>query len=207
MTRTRCTGALLLWCSVFGLLVAILLRYGLLPMASEDGGYLLGIYARASKNLFYQGMIVVALGCLAYCAALLLTLNSWIRASDMGGEPSRFPAALVGLGRSGPLTSDWHTEGPVVLQLAANPVRDAAVVFPAVGFIGTVVGVSLAIGGLEEVMETQETGPLLDGLRIAFDTTFLGLLASVLLTASLYLIQSRMIMLRAMSGLARYGTT
>ena len=202
MTKLRCTRALLLWCGVFGLVIAFLLRYGLLPKGSEDGPYLLGVYTRALDSLFYQGMIVAALGCLAYCVVLILTLDRWIRASRRASTPGRYPAMLAGLGGNGPNAPDWDTDGPVVLQLAAGPVRDAAVVFPAVGFIGTVVGVSLAIGGLNDVLETQETGPLIEGLRIAFDTTFLGLLASVILTGCLYLIRSRVVMLRALSGLA-----
>ena len=59
------------------------------------------------------------------------------------------------------------------------------------GFIGTVVGVSIAIGGLNKVLETGDTKALLDGLRVAFDTTLIGLFASVTLSAGQYLIPRR----------------
>ena len=55
-------------------------------------------------------------------------------------------------------------------------------VMPLLGFIGTVVGITQAIGGLEEVVGTGATpvsGGLenvLAGLRFAFDTTFIGLI-------------------------------
>lgn len=101
-------------------------------------------------------------------------------------------ARLVGLGQAG------RDRMALTTTLAGGPIRDAAMIFPAIGFIGTVVGVSLAIGGLNAVIDNGEITPLLDGLRIAFDTTFIGLVASVVLSALLYLIQSRATLLIAL---------
>lgn len=205
MRAVYCTRAVILWCAFFGLIAAFLLRYGILPEGDPNGGYLSGVYDRTRTSLFYQVMVVAFFGCVAYCMALIVTLDQWIRrASDRGHAARvglRWVARLVGLHRVGPSSADWQAVGPVGLQLAANPIRDAAVIFPAIGFIGTVVGVTIAVGGLHAVMDTGDTAPLLDGLRFAFDTTFLGLVASVVLTAMLYLIQSRSVILSALTGL------
>lgn len=54
-------------------------------------------------------------------------------------------------------------------------------VLPLLGFIGTVVGITQAIGGLEQVVATVSGAPsgglteVLAGLKFAFDTTFVGL--------------------------------
>ncbi|MCB1920669.1 MAG: MotA/TolQ/ExbB proton channel family protein [Candidatus Competibacteraceae bacterium] len=54
---------------------------------------------------------------------------------------------------------------------------------PLLGFIGTVVGITQAIGGLEQVVATVGAAPgngglteVLAGLQFAFDTTFVGLI-------------------------------
>ena len=53
--------------------------------------------------------------------------------------------------------------------------------FTALGFIGTIVGVSQAVSGLESAMQDNNPAGLIAGLSTAFDTTFLGLGAAVLL--------------------------
>ena len=57
----------------------------------------------------------------------------------------------------------------------------AQTLFTSLGFLGTIVGVSLAVGGLEAAMSEGETRDLVCGLSIAFDTTFLGLSGAILL--------------------------
>ena len=59
----------------------------------------------------------------------------------------------------------------------------AQVLFTSLGFLGTIIGVSLAVGGLESAMQTNDPGALVSGLSTAFDTTFLGLFAAILLMA------------------------
>lgn len=60
------------------------------------------------------------------------------------------------------------------------PIGFGVWVLPLLGFIGTVVGIGQALGGLEQSVipvAAADTGlaPLLGGLRFAFDTTFVGL--------------------------------
>jgi biopolymer transport protein ExbB/TolQ len=61
-------------------------------------------------------------------------------------------------------------------------VRDASVLSPGLGFLGTVVGISIAIGGLPTAMQDRNLEGLMGGLRTAFDTTFFGLVGSLLLS-------------------------
>ncbi|MGR3467997.1 MAG: MotA/TolQ/ExbB proton channel family protein [Shimia sp.] len=60
----------------------------------------------------------------------------------------------------------------------------AGTVFTSLGFLGTVVGISLAVGGLAEAMEAQAPDALIAGLATAFDTTFLGLSGAIALMAA-----------------------
>ena len=52
--------------------------------------------------------------------------------------------------------------------------------FTSFGFLGTIVGVSIAVSGLEAAMENREPAALIGGLGTAFDTTFLGLCGAIL---------------------------
>nr|WP_281349770.1 MotA/TolQ/ExbB proton channel family protein [Marichromatium bheemlicum] len=68
-------------------------------------------------------------------------------------------------------------------RLRAAPLSYAIWVLPLMGFIGTVVGISGAIGGLGSVFgeagREQALGEVLGHLRYAFDTTFVGLAAVI----------------------------
>ncbi|MBK1648342.1 MotA/TolQ/ExbB proton channel family protein [Rhabdochromatium marinum] len=60
------------------------------------------------------------------------------------------------------------------------PIGFAIWVLPLLGFIGTVVGITQAIGGLEQSVSPEAAlgaglGSVLGGLSFAFDTTFVGL--------------------------------
>ena len=57
----------------------------------------------------------------------------------------------------------------------------AQTLFTSIGFMGTIIGVSLAVAGLEEAMIDGDPGALIGGLSTAFDTTFLGLFGAVCL--------------------------
>lgn len=57
----------------------------------------------------------------------------------------------------------------------------AQTLFTSVGFMGTIIGVSLAVAGLKDAMTKGDPGELIGGLSTAFDTTFLGLLGAVCL--------------------------
>lgn len=54
--------------------------------------------------------------------------------------------------------------------------------FTSFGFLGTIIGVSIAVSGLESAMESRNPTALIGGLGTAFDTTFLGLCGAILVT-------------------------
>ncbi|MDA0329389.1 MAG: MotA/TolQ/ExbB proton channel family protein [Gemmatimonadetes bacterium] len=73
---------------------------------------------------------------------------------------------------------------------------------PILGFIGTVLGISLAVGGFSDFLTTSvsieeldsvtaELGEVASGLSFAFDTTLLGLLAGLIATVANSAVQER----------------
>ncbi|WP_394689655.1 MotA/TolQ/ExbB proton channel family protein [Hoeflea sp.] len=53
--------------------------------------------------------------------------------------------------------------------------------FTALGIIGTIIGVSIAVSGPGQAMKNNEPDILIAGLSVAFDTTFIGLGAALTL--------------------------
>ena len=165
--------AMLLWCLLALAVYAVLRRYGYAPPeVPGEGGYLSGIWARFWTSYLY-GMIGAAfLGCTIFAIALFFGQGS--------GAAAAFARRLCGL------PADLDPDDPVFhlkgFDVAIAPLRDAAALFPGLGFLGTVIGISGAIGGLREVMSGGDPTELIGGLRTAFDTTFLGLVAALLLT-------------------------
>lgn len=87
-----------------------------------------------------------------------------------------------------PPPPDHVGRGHTVLLLT---LRQGTPLFPAVGFMGTVVGISQAIRVLPAVKQSDNLAPLIDGLYVAFDTTLLGLIALGVLTALQIVIESQ----------------
>lgn len=170
--KARVSSAVRVWL-IWVLMVFVLwmaaFRFGLLPdlSTSEPVGYLDGVARRATGSVYYGFLISAFLGTLGYGLAL------WRVA---GGDARTLTAWLLGTGRT---RSFAHNEDAFAVQRA--PLRDAVALFPALGFLGTVIGVTIAIGGLENVLDGEEPTDLITGLRTAFDTTFLGLVASLVL--------------------------
>ena len=67
---------------------------------------------------------------------------------------------------------------------------------PILGFVGTVLGIGQAIGGFSSTLQQAEDlamvksslGHVVSGLAVAFDTTFLGLIVSLVITFPLHLV-------------------
>ena len=72
-----------------------------------------------------------------------------------------------------------------------EPLRLGLWAFPVVGFIGTVLGVSQAVKDLPTAMKDDAAlGSVLGSLHLAFDTTFIGLVSSVVVMVLLYALES-----------------
>lgn len=134
---------------------------------------------------------IVAAGALAMAVAVGLSGDSLIGhgylLSVMGrslGDTYQF-ALLSGL-IAAPFHAIWGFTRRHGVDFAAAYDRYgiwAQTLFTSLGFLGTIIGVSLAVGGLEAAMTDDDPGALIAGLSTAFDTTFIGLTASVLILA------------------------
>ena len=72
----------------------------------------------------------------------------------------------------------WTRDGRAAYSACAGW---SQTLFTSLGFLGTIVGVSMAVSGLDAAMSDGQPAGLICGLATAFDTTFLGLTASILL--------------------------
>lgn len=120
--------------------------------------------------------------------AAILTGGAAIGDSYILGVLSRslssvFQGALLAAVCAVPLHAVWISLRHGVTGLVAYEAfaQWAQTLFTSVGFMGTIIGVSLAVAGLQDAMVEGDPGALIGGLSTAFDTTFLGLLGAVLL--------------------------
>lgn len=165
----RSVWVFLCWIMFFHAVLVTLIRYDLVPVFTGEG-YLPGIYERFFNNGYYIFMGASFLGCVAYAGALLIFVATGRRSF----------ALITGIPEQKPVFDEniFLVSG---YAYAMRPLRDAVTLFPGLGFLGTVVGISIAIGGLESILEGESPQELTTGLRTAFDTTFLGLCASLVL--------------------------
>jgi hypothetical protein len=77
------------------------------------------------------------------------------------------------------------------LDLEYQMLRYIAWLIPTMGFIGTVVGISLSLKGLQLSSGRIDLGPIVAGLAISFNTTILALMESALLMFLLNVTQRR----------------
>jgi len=117
----------------------------------------------------------------------------------LAGRPDGADPVLTWALRRGaaPTPTRWAPPGDDLLLIRAQQHRHnfAPIVFvigvlPLLGFIGTVLGIAQAIGGLQhaaapDMLDTPHLGAVLEGLAFAFDTTFVGL--TLVIPAMLYL--------------------
>lgn len=192
MKLPRSILALSCWWIVVSAIVLASIRYQLVGAFASEDTFAQGLWNRALGSGFYQALIIAWFGCAFYTAACALTFWGWSR-NQKGRALVPIFAWQIGISPAPPPQQFRADHLIWVARTALAPVREATVLFPALGFIGTVVGVSMAISGLNAVLDTGETSELLDGLRIAFDTTLIGLVASASLTVLVYLAETRLL--------------
>lgn len=138
-----------------------------------------------------MGQVIAAVGCaaLVYGLAELSALSAELR---RGHSPTGWVAHA--LGRAGTPVQGEAVQAAMSRRSA--PLAYAAWSLPLLGFIGTVLGLSEAIGGLGGVFDGTSdrdaalTGVLSD-LRFAFDTTLAGLVLVLPVMALYSLVQIR----------------
>lgn len=165
----RSTKACLIWILGFFSLYAILRRYDVYILIPGDH-YLAGILTRLWEGYLYGFITAAFLGCLTYALFLYFFILRLYKK-----KPYFFHTA-TGIPR------DFSCDGFITeggYDLSVSPIQTAAALFPGLGFLGTVIGISTAIGGVEDVLNGGSPTSLLSGLHVAFDTTFIGLVASL----------------------------
>ncbi len=178
-------------------LLAPLARYTI------ESGFCLFIFAVGLSGLIYGGLqiAIVHAETILFHKALVNNLNVPQGGSRflrmIGRSTTGIPDILARLGKSISCTSgcvDGELAKSVVqvrrarLQDALLPLDVMVWALPMLGFIGTVIGITQAIGGLGPILRAVTMGPsggggtvdtgiggVLDGLTFAFDTTLVGL--------------------------------
>lgn len=201
LTGYSCARAFLAWNLGVIALYFVLRHYRLVPeFAPRDFGdsgymvkYLYEVAGRILKDtVFLLPMALILVGCMGYALSLMVAMICVSRRLAGNGAISpkaSWSCSVVGLPQISSKDEFSRLAGRGSVYATA-PIRDAATLFPAVGFLGTVVGVTIALGGLEQVMAKGDPSRLMNGLLTAFDTTFLGLLASLVLTIVMFAIDS-----------------
>jgi len=181
--------------AVLGVGVWLAVRYAF-PEAA--GGEEPALWLRLVSNGYCQGMLATLVG-----GAVYTLLQLWGLAMEEGGwDGPRLAGHLTG--RSLDLRNGLAGLDPVDREvlLAARrrreqqPLQFVIWVLPMLGFIGTVLGITEAIGGLGTIVggggaDERSLGQVLGGLRFAFDTTLLGLAGTIPLVAGLHWIRAR----------------
>ena len=142
------------------------------------GPYLQGLFTRLATNPIAIGMAILSVVISTY--ALLQALGMLAGCSGSGG--AAFLRRLSG--RPGSITDADSYRAALVdhgQDQLNSPIRLGLTVFPMVGFLGTVIGLSGAIRDLPAAVDDKaRLPPVLDNLYIAFDTTALGLGGAIL---------------------------
>lgn len=184
-------------------------------LATEGAGQgiLTGIWVRSLADPYCQMMMVTGLAVLFYLAAQGVALQRETSAivNGVGGwsagsaprPPLSGAAALLARVSGRPAVSAFElatspTHIDVGIDLLLHPLRYSQTLFPAVGFIGTVVGISGAVQALPDVLRNQAVDDLLASLHVAFDTTFLGLVVATAIGIGLVLLDFKHAQLRAL---------
>lgn len=149
-------------------------------LPSEDNS----ILARVLTDTFSRAILTTAVWACAYGL-----LQLWGCRSDLGQAPGRIKAWVLARDRTVELASPqittqaaefWQT----LVRRRNAPLSYAVWILPTMGFLGTVLGISGAIGDMSGVFDqnadrTAALAAVLKNLEFAFDTTFAGLLGAI----------------------------
>lgn len=195
-----CLRACLLWVLFPSAIITLLFHWRVFPSPSAEAvadatAYLPGLFSRTLNSQVYQLFISSTLGVLCYAVLVVVSLGARVRMRRNGLRMSavnRLAHRLCGVPFPQPDHDDWRRFVDHGADYAIAPMRDAALIYPGLGFLGTVVGISISVGGLAKALASQDLTELTTGLRIAFDTTFFGLVASLLISLLVLAAQARL---------------
>lgn len=160
--------------------------------APTDSGWLTGLFQRLPDSQFKIFLAILAAAALLYAMGQLLTVRrerSWLIGPCFVG-PNDWAQTLL-FARPRDLYIEVPEKGQHATRLrhhvqfgledALAPLSALLWAFPMLGFLGTIAGLSDAVARLPAALESDDVGSVLDGLHLAFDTTMIGLLATLLL--------------------------
>jgi hypothetical protein len=139
-------------------------------------------------------MVALFLGLLIYASLQGIGVvldRSALSARLDGARPpyaSRITARPLGIFLQPPTSPAWKAHFDTGRETLLAPIKIGFWLFPSLGFLGTVIGISKAIQKLPEALPSPSGGPprrpeslndVFSGLHFAFDTTFLGLVAAI----------------------------
>lgn len=147
-------------------------------LASSSG--VEGILGRVLGDTFSRAILTIAVWACIYGMLQLLGCRS-----DRQVEPGKVTAWVLARDREMEISAAQAAETwQALLRQRGAPLNYAVWVLPTLGFLGTVLGISAAIGEMSGVFSqgADRNGALssvLTNLEFAFDTTFAGLIGAV----------------------------
>ncbi len=188
--------------SAVGLALALALAFWwLLPrVAGDDAGPAAAVFLRAlhGETFLHHAIIVLFLVLVGFvidgfwlvwrdrAAVDRLAEDGDVAAMEPGARGRLLPQVEAMAGRTGLVAASTLRH----MQASRRFVRSLVPVLPMLGFLGTVIGLSLAIGDLPKGLGQQPGQPVdiagsLGGLALKFETTLLGLAASMVASVAL----------------------
>jgi hypothetical protein len=164
-------------------------------MGAEDGEWGAAFIQRMALSPFKLALFFGAMAALVFAALQLVatTIESRLGNSDRPGARARFVLRLSGRGGFEPIADYLDASLRFGTDTLLSPLRMGVTVFPMLGFIGTVVGLSMAIQNLPAaVADKSKLQPVLDDLYLAFDTTFLGLIGALVCIVGVRLVEAEL---------------
>lgn len=174
----------------------------LLPL--DSGSWVVAFLERVTASMAKSALTLGALAALGFGLLQILGSGSDLATARRAGRrPGLLHRPLLWLsGRHGVKAPDYvraaaEWGGDALLV----PLRLGVSVFPMLGFIGTVVGLSGAIQNLPDaVTDKSRLQPVLDDLHVAFDTTFIGLVGSLVCIVLVRIVEARIDTLNRMTA-------
>jgi len=159
--------------------------------------WLAAFMERLPQDYMTTVMLFVLLALIIYGILQIIGALADARAVRPGGAPLAWRFIGAFSGRSWRLLKNFHEPNnrehhfSLGREVLAGPLRLGQWMFPVVGFIGTIIGISGAVERLPHVLDSPDNlDRLLSNLHTAFDTTFVGLAASVLLMFIVYILDA-----------------
>jgi hypothetical protein len=154
----------------------------------KESGYEMAMVFLFFVALLYVLIQLLAAACDRAASAPSDRSFSWSRRAiglvrHVSGRPAGFSPFDPALGER----ARFHFT--IGREILFAPIRFSLWLFPVLGFLGTIIGISQAVSKLPSAMNNRgQLDSVLSSLHFAFDTTFLGLVAALALMVGLLIL-------------------